>query len=156
MNQPAEKQRPKVGLAVFIVNSKNQVLLMYRAGKHAPDCWAPPGGHLEFGESFEECAKRETKEESDLDISGVKFITATNDVFVPEKHYVTIQLKANHFSGEAKNMEPGKASKIEWFNLDNLPTPLILSTQNFFDGNFTCLCGSGRKFFDCHKADKSN
>ncbi len=151
-----ENQRPKVGLAVFIVNDKNQVLLMYRTSKHAPDCWCPPGGHLEFGESFEECAKRETKEEVDLDIPGVEFITATNDVFSQEKHYVTIQLKAKEWSGVPKLMEPEKAKDLTWFDLSNLPKPLIHSTQNFFDGNLACLCGSGKKYFDCHKKTAIN
>ena len=53
--------------------------------------WAPPGGHIEFGESFEECAAREVFEETGLIIKNPSFYDMTNDVFEKEhKHYVTI------------------------------------------------------------------
>lgn len=52
---------------------------------------AIPGGHLEFGESFETCAEREVLEETGLAVRDVRFLTATNSVMVEErKHYVTI------------------------------------------------------------------
>lgn len=54
-------------------------------------CLQLPGGHLEFGESWEECARREILEETGLAVRDVRFLTATNDVFAAEKkHYVTI------------------------------------------------------------------
>lgn len=53
--------------------------------------WAHPGGHLEFGESFEDCARREILEETGLSVSEIKFLTAVNTVMVEEnKHYVTV------------------------------------------------------------------
>lgn len=54
-----------------------------------------PGGHLEFGESFENCATREVLEETGLTVQNVRFLTATNDVMEDEgKHYVTIFMGA--------------------------------------------------------------
>jgi ADP-ribose pyrophosphatase YjhB (NUDIX family) len=54
-------------------------------------CLQLPGGHLEHGESWEECARREILEETGLVVRDVRFLTATNDVFAAEgKHYVTI------------------------------------------------------------------
>lgn len=49
-----------------------------------------PGGHLEYGESFAECAKREVLEETGLEVGEIKFLVATNDVFGEGKHYVTV------------------------------------------------------------------
>lgn len=58
---------------------------------HSLGTFAPPGGHLEHGESLEECAARETLEETDLVVSGMRFLTATNDIFSEkDKHYVTL------------------------------------------------------------------
>ena len=51
-----------------------------------------PGGHLEYGESFAECAKREVLEETGLDVDNFEFLAATNDIFGTGKHYVTILL----------------------------------------------------------------
>jgi len=55
--------------------------------------WALPGGHLDFGESFETCAMREVLEETGVQVkdNSVRFLTITNDVMPSEhKHYVTI------------------------------------------------------------------
>lgn len=53
--------------------------------------WAFPGGHLEHGESFTDCAERETLEETALRVRGVKVLDVTNDVFTElGKHYITI------------------------------------------------------------------
>jgi 8-oxo-dGTP diphosphatase len=52
-----------------------------------------PGGHLEHGESFAECAVREAREETGLEISGIEVVRVTNDVFDEGKHYVTIFVK---------------------------------------------------------------
>lgn len=49
-----------------------------------------PGGHLEYGETFTECAKREVLEETGLEVGDIKFLVATNDVFGEGKHYITI------------------------------------------------------------------
>ena len=63
-----EKDRPKIGVAV-IVKKKDKVLLGKRISLHGKGSWGFPGGHLEFCESIEECAKRETKEETGLIIN---------------------------------------------------------------------------------------
>ncbi len=142
--------RPKVGLAVYILNAQKQALFMLRSGKHAPGTWAPPGGHLEFGESFLDCASREIKEEVDLDISNITFLGITNDLYSAEKHYVTLAFLATEWKGEPKIMEPEKCEKLKWVDFHSLPSPLLLSVQNYFDQNNLCPCGSEKKFNDCH------
>ena len=105
-----------------------------------------PGGHLEFGESFETCAEREILEETGLKIRDIRFLTATNSVFKAEgKHYVTIFMAAvvsnesdqpqvsaitNHVlrlsplmsrdSLDIKIMEPEKCAAWEWTSWDEL------------------------------------
>ncbi|KAF9072852.1 NUDIX hydrolase domain-like protein [Rhodocollybia butyracea] len=75
------------------------------------------GGHLEGGESFEDCAAREVIEETNLKIKNVRFLTATNDVMEAEgKHYVTIWVACEIVDPEAEpeNCEPEKCEKWEW------------------------------------------
>lgn len=61
-----EKRYPRVGVGVMIQNEKGEVLLGLRQGSHGAGEWSFPGGHLEFGETVFQTAKREVEEESGL------------------------------------------------------------------------------------------
>ena len=64
---------------------------------HQSGTWSLAGGHLEFDETFEQCAVRETKEETGLDIEDVRFLTALEtfwDWQGKRYHYVTIFMTA--------------------------------------------------------------
>ncbi len=125
------EQTPKVGVGVVVIKDK-KVLLGKRRGSHGEGAWSFPGGHLEFGESWEQCALRETGEETGIQIGDLRFITATNDLFPREnRHYVTIFLKAAYRSGVLTVMEPDKCERWEWFSSDALPEPLFIPIQNF-------------------------
>ena len=131
-----EEKRPKVGMGV-IISKEGKVLLHKRKGAHGTGTWSFPGGHLEFGESLEQCAKRETKEEAGIEIKNIKFYTITNDVHKNEdKHYITIFMLAEHDSGEPQILEPDKCEKWQWFSWDNLPKPLFLPIENLLKQGF--------------------
>jgi 8-oxo-dGTP diphosphatase len=129
----AQKQRPKIGIGVYIKNSKGEILLMKRKGKHGGETWCPPGGHLEMGESFLDCARRETKEEVGLEVEDVEVIGAVNNIFSQEVHYVNVDVIAKGVLGEPKIMEPEKCSEIAWFALNNLPKPLFYPTEHLLE-----------------------
>lgn len=127
-------QRPGVGVAVLI-NRAGAVLLMLRQGAHGAGSWAPPGGHVEFGESLEECAIRETLEETGLRVMGVRFRAITNDVFESYgRHYITIWMEATVAAGEPAMMAAEEMSDLRWFAWDALPQPLFLPFQHLLDG----------------------
>src|SRR4051812_35318483 len=90
---------PRVGIAVWIMNDQGQVFMMKRQGSHGAGTWAPPGGKLEMGEDFLSCGARETKEEAGITIGDLEFVGTTNDVFDPEKHYITLFFRANDWNG---------------------------------------------------------
>lgn len=119
-----EQKRPNVGIGVMIIRD-GKVLLSQRRGSHGKDEWQFPGGHLEFGESFEQCAKRESKEEADIEIENVRFSFLANVKKYEKKHYVQVGLAADYKSGEIKNMEPDRMGEWRWYNLDNLPSPMF-------------------------------
>ena len=98
------------------------------------------GGHLEYGESWEECAIRETIEETGLKIKNIRFATATNDIFEKEnKHYITIFMLADYDGGELKIMEPDKCEKWDWFEWkeEKLPKPLFIPQQNLLKQKYS-------------------
>jgi 8-oxo-dGTP diphosphatase len=122
--------RPKVGVAILIIQDF-KILLGKRKNSHGQGTWATPGGHLEFGETLEECTKRELLEETSLQAGSIKKFWFTNDIHVQEdKHYITIFMLVDKFSGELKNLEPDKCEHWQWFDLNNVPSPLFLSLEN--------------------------
>jgi len=64
---------------VAVFNEKNEVLLLKRkADVHCPDVWSFPGGKKEIGETSEDTAIRELKEETNIDVKVVKCIGEHN------------------------------------------------------------------------------
>lgn len=136
MSQTPLPAPPRVGLGVFVLNSQSQFLFGRRLGSHGTGTWALPGGHLEYGESFEECGRRETLEETGLEITTPRFLTAVNGVIPPSKqrgtssavgaaqsgsHYVTIFMVAEVVGdAEPQNTEPDKCEGWKWMAWDDL------------------------------------
>ncbi len=125
---------PMVGVGV-IIRRGEQMLLLHRHHAHGEGTWSPPGGHLEFGETPEECARRETREETGLEVTEVRYLCLTNDVFIVEgKHYITIWVEGRCEGGEAVVNAPEEASEVGWFGWDRLPEALFLPLQNLLAG----------------------
>lgn len=124
----------RVGVGVYLFNPQHQVLLGLRKSAHGNGTWCPPGGHLEFGESNEQAAIREVKEETNISVNpeNISLQGITNDFYKESnKHYITLHFFCKNFTGEPQLMEPDKCEKWQWFDLDNLPKNLFLSNQNF-------------------------
>ncbi|PQJ43244.1 ADP-ribose pyrophosphatase [Vibrio campbellii] len=120
----------RVGVATIILRD-GAILLGKRIGSHGANTWATPGGHLELGESIEDCAKREVLEETGLIVDSIEKFTFTNDIFEKEgKHYVTLFVVASSASGEPQVTEPDKCKQWKWCRPDNLPEPLFLPLIN--------------------------
>lgn len=129
-------ERPKIGVGIIVIKDK-KVLLGKRKSAHGEGSWCFPGGHLEFNEEIEGCAIREVLEETGLNIKNIKLTTFTNDVFEKEKkHYVTLFVIAEYYSGELKIMEPEKCEKWQWFDWNKLPKPLFLPIKNLLRQNY--------------------
>lgn len=124
------KQRPYIGIGVIILR-EDKILLGKRRNAHGAGSWCCPGGHLEYGESFEACARREVREETGLKIENVRRGAFTNDLFEQEgKHYVTLFMLADCPRGTPRVCEPEKCEQWGWFAEEALPRPLFLPLQN--------------------------
>ncbi|KAH7533682.1 hypothetical protein FEM48_Zijuj04G0157400 [Ziziphus jujuba var. spinosa] len=93
------------------------------------------------GESFEECVARELKEETDLDIEKIEFLTVTNNIFLDEvkpSHYVAIFPRAylRDPLQEPENLKPTKCDGWDWYEWDNLPKPLFWPVQKMVKEGF--------------------
>lgn len=111
--------------------------MQQRQGAHGAGSWSVPGGHLEFGESFEDTARREVEEETTLAIKNVRFGAVTNDYFADEnKHYVTIWMLSDWDGGTERITEPNKCLKQEWHTFEDLPSPLFLPWEQLLQSDF--------------------
>lgn len=130
------KQLTRVGVGVFVYKN-GKFLVGQRHNAHGDGTWSIPGGHLEYGESFENTAKREVLEETGLKIKNIRFGAVTNDYFQAEnKHYVTIWLLSEWESGRERIHEPDKFIKLQWRDFDSLPEPLFFPWQQLLSSSF--------------------
>ncbi|MFA6042419.1 MAG: NUDIX hydrolase [Patescibacteria group bacterium] len=128
--------RPRVGVGVIVMKD-GKVLLQKRKSLHGNGTWAFPGGHLEYGETPEECALREVAEECGVEIANLRRGPYTNDVHENEgKHYITLYVIADWVSKEPQVLEPEKCERWEWFGWDKLPEPLFLPITHLREQGF--------------------
>jgi 8-oxo-dGTP diphosphatase len=119
-----------------LVMRRGRVLLGRRRGSHGEGYYAAPGGHIEFGESFEQAARREVAEETGLEIADLRFLSAGNYLFRREdgeRHYIDVDFVCEAPGGEPRLMEPEKCDGWEWYDLDDLPRPIFIVTQRMIE-----------------------
>lgn len=123
--------RPKVGVSLLVVQG-DSVLLGKRRGSHGDGEYGTPGGHLELGESFEDCALRELAEECGpgFKVTTPRFLCLTNLTQYHPKHYADIGMVAHWLDGEPETMEPEKCDGWVWRSLCRLPYSLFSPVVN--------------------------
>lgn len=132
----------RVGIGVMIIRD-GKILLGKRKNAHGDGEYAFPGGHLEYMESFEGCARRETQEETGIEIQNIRFQFLLNMKTYAPKHYVHIGVLADWKSGEPQVLEPDKCESWEWYPLDQLPAPLFEACRFSIESYHT-----GRMYYD--------
>jgi len=116
-----------------MIMKDGKVLLGKRKGSHGEGEYSFPGGHLEYMESFGECARRETREECGIEIDNIRFQFLSNVIKYAPKHYVHIGLTADYKNGEPKVLEPEKCESWDWYAIDDLPQPIFEMCQQGID-----------------------
>lgn len=122
--------RPFIGVGVLVWRG-DTLLLGQRVNSNGKAEWQFPGGHLELGETVTGCAVREVREETGIEIAGMKHAGFTDEIYLTaERHYVTLYVSADYVSGEARVLEPEKCQCWQWFKYDELPVPLFQPITN--------------------------
>lgn len=108
----------------LIFNKKGDVLLQQRTDNHK---WGLPGGSMELGETFEEVAIREAKEEVGLTIRNLKIFNVYSG---KELHYIypngdeiynaAVVYECREFEGKIVKDEE-ETLDVRFFSIEELP-----------------------------------
>ena len=124
------------GVGLFVFNDQEKVLMQLRTDYNQ---WGFPGGSMELGESFEETAIRELKEETNLDIKEMKLIKVLSgkDTYREypngDKLYdITALFVITKYDGELR-VNDDESKKFDWFSINDLPKNMTQHTINYIE-----------------------
>jgi ADP-ribose pyrophosphatase YjhB (NUDIX family) len=132
-----------VGAAILIVDEQDRLLLMKRSDS---GCWGPPGGATEPGEVVEDAARRQTFEETGLQVGEMSLfgVFSGPELFYKypngdEVYNVTIVYLSREFSGNIRlNAEH---TEWRWFTPADIPgdlSPPIKPVIQQFVKTYSC------------------
>ncbi len=123
----------------FYCNDGKGNFLLHKRSKNCRDeqgNWDPGGGKLDHGIGIEETVLKEVQEE--YGVKGkIQEQLPAHDIFRVQNriktHWVCIPFFILVNRNDVKNNEPHKIDQIDWFKLDNLPTPLHTGFAHTFE-----------------------
>lgn len=118
------KENPRIRVALIIIQDGSLLLVEHKKAERR--YWLLPGGGLNFGETIEECAKREVLEETNLkiEIGGLAFISET----IPpdtHRHIVNLFFFAKIVGGELRKGDEEILEDVRFFREDELDGLII-------------------------------
>jgi 8-oxo-dGTP pyrophosphatase MutT (NUDIX family) len=134
----SHKERPLFRSAMFVAieNDKGEYLLQRRMGTGFLDGYYDlASGHLEYGESCETCAVRETKEEYGVDVAeeDLELVATFQSEFEDDIRYLNLVYRTNRFDGEPIIGEPEKIDDMQWFKPEEFPEKLTVGARVFLE-----------------------
>ena len=104
----------------IIIELQNGIVLIKR--KNPPFGWALPGGFVDYGESLEDAAVREAREETSLEITDLKLLGCYSDPSRDSRmHTISVTFVA---VGHGIPCAADDAVQLEIVTLDRLPNEL--------------------------------
>jgi ADP-ribose pyrophosphatase YjhB (NUDIX family) len=114
-----DKQFPKVVVGCFIMNDKNEILLV--KSYKWPGKWVVMGGHIEWGESMADAVGREALEEVGLEVQFVRVIEVVEFIFDPgfhdKKHFVALQSECRLIGSDIPTLDNEEIQEARWFSI---------------------------------------
>jgi 8-oxo-dGTP diphosphatase len=101
----------------IIIEINGRIVLVDR--KNEPLGWALPGGFVDYGETLENAAIREAKEETSLDIRNLKLLGCYSDPSRDTRHHTITTVYVAE--GEGTPQAADDASGLSLFEIDKLP-----------------------------------
>lgn len=125
---------PTVDIIIEIKRKNGQEGIILIKRKNPPHGWALPGGFVDCGESLEEAAVREAKEETSLDIRlKSQFHTYSDPKRDPRKHTISTVYVA---AAQGKPNAQDDAQDIGIFTKEEINFPLAFDHQKILADYF--------------------
>jgi 8-oxo-dGTP diphosphatase len=124
---------PGPGLTVDVIIRQGEDIVLVRR-RNPPHGWALPGGFVDLGETLEEAAVREAKEETGLDVVLLRqFHTYSDPARDPRGHTISCV-----FVGTAQGTPAGgdDAAQALLFSREALPEPIVFDHRRILDDYF--------------------
>jgi ADP-ribose pyrophosphatase YjhB (NUDIX family) len=117
---PVKIYRNPIPTVDIIIRHQGGIVLIER--RNEPLGWALPGGFVDYGESLEAAALREAREETGLELAGLRQSGAYSDpARDPRQHNISVVFTAD---GHGRLRAGDDAAAARVFPLDELPSPL--------------------------------
>lgn len=127
------KRRNPFPTVDIIIKYRKGIILIKR--KNPPEGWALPGGFVDYGESLEQAAIREAKEETGLNIKLIRqFHTYSDPDRDPRFHTISTVFIATA-KGKAKAGDDAK--EIGIFKKEELPDNIVFDHKKILDDYFS-------------------
>jgi 8-oxo-dGTP diphosphatase len=128
-----ERKNPLPTVDIIIEIAGRAIVLIER--KNPPHGWALPGGFVDYGESLEQAAVREAKEETSLDVELVEQFHSYSDPGRDPRHHTISTVFIAAAEGAPRGQDDARAAAI--FREDNLPAAIVFDhpriLRDYFD-----------------------
>ena len=129
-----EKHRNPIPTVDLVIEIAGKGIVLIKR-KNPPYGWALPGGFVDYGEALEDCARREAKEETGLDVKLVhQFHTYSDPKRDPRHHSITTVFLATA-EGVPKGGDDAQEAQV--FKRNALPGPLAFDHGAILEDYFT-------------------
>ena len=124
---------PSVATDVVLFTIREGKLNILLVKRKDDGLWAIPGGFLQEGESLNQCAERELKEETGITVPYLEqFENFSNPIRDPRTQVISVAFIAIHPSGKLKLRADTDVSDVNWFDYEMIP-------ELAFDHNEICI-----------------
>ncbi len=110
---------PSLTVDIFIFNDNHEFILIQRKNDPFKEYWALPGGFVDYGETTEDAAIREAKEETSIDVELIDLLNVYSEPDRdPRRHTVSVTYLARGNFDDAN--EDDDAKDIGVYSFDDL------------------------------------
>jgi 8-oxo-dGTP diphosphatase len=117
---------PAAGAAAVVVRGR-EILMVRRGIEPYRGCWGFPGGFQEYGESPEQAAVREVREETGLAVRVIRMLDVYYTIDDPRKRANLVVYLAQPVAGELRAADD--ALDARFFSLDGLPSEIAFENN---------------------------